>query len=78
MNDESMWEAARKISAAANLASQAAYRMEEAVRRIAYLLEDGRGGNGVRLVELLEELLTSQRVIASSPAEVKEPDHDAE
>lgn len=54
MNDESMWKAVHRMDAAANVANRAADRMEEAARRIAYLLEDGYGGNGPRLIEALE------------------------
>lgn len=31
------------------------YRMEQAAQRIANMLEDGYGGNGLRLIELLEK-----------------------
>jgi hypothetical protein len=39
---------------AATKMDQAADRAEEAARRIACLLEDGYGGNGIRLIEALE------------------------
>lgn len=32
----------------------AATRTEEVAQRITYLLEEGYGGNGLRLIELLE------------------------
>jgi hypothetical protein len=54
MNDESMWRAVHRLEATADRMSQAADRAEEAARRIANLLEDGYGGNGLRLIELLE------------------------
>ena len=54
MTDDSMWKAVHRVEAAADSVSRAADRMEEAARRIAYLLEDGYGGNGLRLIELLE------------------------
>ena len=54
VNDETMWRAVHRMDAAADAASRAADRMEEAARRIAHLLEDGYGGNGLRLIEALE------------------------
>lgn len=54
MNDESMWKAAHRMDAAADRATHAANRIEEAAQRIAFLLEDGYGGNGLRLIEALE------------------------
>ncbi len=42
-----MRDAAERMQGAAN-------RAEEAARRIACLLEDGYGGNGLKLIELLE------------------------
>jgi len=56
MNDESMWKAARQMESAADVARRAADRIEEAVNRMALMLEDGYGGNGVRLLEALEKL----------------------
>ena len=55
MDDESMWKAAHRMDAAADVARRAADRMEEAAHRIALLLEDGYGGNGCRLIEALEK-----------------------
>lgn len=43
------------MESAAERAQDAANRMEESARRIAFLLEDGYGGNGLRLIELLEK-----------------------
>ena len=60
MNDESIWKAVHRMDAAADVASRAADRMEEAARRIALLLEDGYGGNGPRLIEALEKLPSEQ------------------
>lgn len=54
MTDDSMWKAVHRMEATADSVSRAADRMEEAARRIAHLLEDGYGGNGLRLIELLE------------------------
>lgn len=55
MNEEQMWKAAHAISSAADTAQRSATTIEESVRRIACLLEDGYGGNGLRLIELLEQ-----------------------
>lgn len=60
MSDESMWKAVHRMDAAAHSANQAADRMEEAVRRLAFMLEDGYGGNALRLIELLEAAQSSQ------------------
>ena len=56
MNDESMWEAVHRMDAAVAQASSAAERMENAAQRIAFLLEDGYGGNGLRLMLALENI----------------------
>lgn len=55
MSDESMWRAVHRMEAAAEQVRREADRIEEAVRRFAVLLEDGYGGNGLRLIELLEK-----------------------
>lgn len=52
--DEQIWKAVHRMEAAAEKASQSAQMMENAAQRIAFLLEDGYGGNGVRLIELLD------------------------
>jgi hypothetical protein len=49
------WKAVHRMEEAASRASQAAASMEAAAQRIAFLLEDGYGGNGLKLIELLEE-----------------------
>ena len=54
MNDENMIWAARRMQESADKAQAAADRMEAAAHRIALLLEDGYGGNGLRLIEALE------------------------
>lgn len=46
---------------AADKASAAADRMEQAAHRIACLLEEGYGGNGLRLIELLEKQNADQK-----------------
>ena len=46
---------------AASLNGRHAEQMEQAAQRIAYLLEPGYGGNGLKLIELLEQAeLTSK------------------
>jgi hypothetical protein len=54
MSDESMWQAVHRMDAAAERMDQAADRTNEATQRMAYMLESGYGGNGLRLIELLE------------------------
>ena len=54
MNDETLWKAVHRIEAAAERASAAAQQMETAAHRMGCLLEDGYGGNGLRLIELLD------------------------
>ncbi len=51
--DDQIWKAVHRMEAAAEKASQAAQTMEHAAQRIAFMLEDGYGGNGLRLIELL-------------------------
>lgn len=48
------WNAIHHVESAASTMSSAASRAEDAAHRIAVLLEDGYGGNGLRLIELLE------------------------
>lgn len=52
---ETDWKAVHAMQAAADKISRAAQQMEDAANRIAFLLEDGYGGNGLRLIELLEK-----------------------
>lgn len=54
MDTSDMWRAVHRAEAAAATMKDAAYRMEEAASRIARLLEDGYGGNGLRLLLALE------------------------
>ena len=61
MSDESMWKAVHRMEAAADQMARAAEQAEEAVRRLAHLLEDGYGGNGLRLIELLEAAQTEEK-----------------
>jgi hypothetical protein len=51
---ESMRHSASTAEQAAERMSRAAQQMEDAATRIAHLLEGGYGGNGLRLIELLE------------------------
>lgn len=51
---DSMRSSASTAEAAAERMSRAAQQMEDAATRIAHLLESGYGGNGLRLIELLE------------------------
>jgi hypothetical protein len=52
---EELAKAASRMEEAADKAAQAADRIEAAAHRIALLLEDGYGGNGLKLIELLEK-----------------------
>lgn len=54
-DSESTHHAARRMEEAADRAANAADRIEAAAHRIALLLEDGYGGNGLRLIEALEK-----------------------
>lgn len=54
INEEKIEKASYRMEAAAERADRAADRMEAAASRIALMLEDGYGGNGLRLIELLE------------------------
>lgn len=58
INTEEMMRSACISRDAADRASQAATTIDEAVRRFAVLLEDGYGGNGLRLIEALENVKT--------------------
>lgn len=58
VDDERVMRAAVIIRDAAERACQAADRMETAAQRMAMLLEDGYGGNGLRLIEALERAET--------------------
>lgn len=60
MSAEDMIWVARRMSEAADRAQSAADRIEAAAHRIALLLEDGYGGNGLRLIEALEMARTEE------------------
>ncbi len=53
MNEESIRRAASRMEDAATNANRSADRIEEYTRQMQCLLEDGYGGNGSILVELL-------------------------
>ena len=55
VSDEGQMQAAYIMRDAANKTDHAASTIEEAARRIAVLLEDGYGGNGLLLVKLLQK-----------------------
>ena len=55
MNEESLWRAVHRMEEAADQSQRAATCMEQAAARIAHLFEFGYGGNGLRLIELLED-----------------------
>ena len=55
VSDEGQMRAAIIIRDAAAEMTRAADRMESASHRIGLLLEDGYGGNGLRLIELLDQ-----------------------
>jgi methyl-accepting chemotaxis protein len=48
--------AANRLEEATARAQRVAEQMEQAAQRIANLLEDGYGGNGLRLLEALENI----------------------
>lgn len=54
------WRVVHRMEVAAERCERAASTMEEASRRIAALLEDGYGGNGLKLIELLETANTEK------------------
>ena len=56
ITDEGQRYAAQTMSAAGERAQDAANRIEEAARRMAYIFEDGYGGNALRLIEAIEGL----------------------
>lgn len=68
MNDESIWRAVHRMEAAAESVSRAANQSEEAARRMAAMLEDGYGGNGLRLIELLQIAAAQGRNILTAEA----------
>ena len=55
MDSYDLWRGVHRMEEAASRAEQAASTMDAAAQRIALLLENGYGGNGIRLIELLEQ-----------------------
>lgn len=53
MDDSSLWRAVHRIEDAERKIGHHAQQAEDAAQRIAHLLEDGYGGNGLKLIELL-------------------------
>ena len=61
IDESSLWRIVHRMEEAAILNGRHAEQMEQAAQRIAYLLEPGYGGNGLKLIELLEQAeLTSK------------------
>jgi hypothetical protein len=60
ISDEYQMKAAALMQDAAERMERAAASIDESARRIAHLLEDGYGGNGLRLIELLEKQKTEK------------------
>jgi hypothetical protein len=58
--DDQIWKAVHRMEEAAARSERAAQTMETAAQRIASMLEDGYGGNGLRLIELLERTVEVQ------------------
>lgn len=60
---------------AADKAQAAADRMEAAAHRIALMLEDGYGGNGLRLIEALEnsKVESPNSVLSRTSTEDEQP-----
>ena len=56
MDESRLRAAVHRIEEAAERSSRAAEQMDQAAQRIAFMLEPGYGGNGLRLIELLEQL----------------------
>jgi len=54
LDESNLWSIAHKIKESADKAERAAERMEAAAQRMAVMLEDGYGGNALKLIELLE------------------------
>ena len=78
------WPMVHRIEEAASNMGLAADRMESAAQRIAVLFEDGYGGNGLRLIELMETKETAMPAIDDVIAERRRqqevegwtPEHD--
>lgn len=55
IDENRLWAAVHRMEAASERAIQASEQMDQAAQRIAFMLEPGYGGNGLRLIELLEQ-----------------------
>ena len=69
---ESMHRSANTAVDAADRMTRAAQRMEDAATRIAHLLEDGYGGNGLRLIELLECVQSPELALGTVKTDLQE------
>ena len=74
INESSMWAAVHRMESASEQMARAAEEITQAVQRFAFLLEPGYGGNGLRLIELLEQTATQpeQSGYVSVPRELLE------
>ena len=71
INESSMWAAVHRMESASGQMARAAEEITQAVQRFAFLLEPGYGGNGLRLIELLEQT-AQQSAHVSVPRELLE------
>lgn len=71
MNEELLNRAARTASDAADRMVSAASSADDSARRIAHLLEDGYGGRGLQLIELLEEAKGGYQALADVKARIE-------
>ena len=58
LTDEGLSRTTARMTEAADRMERAADRIEAATHRLALMLEDGYGGNGLKLIELLESTTT--------------------
>jgi HPt (histidine-containing phosphotransfer) domain-containing protein len=56
MNTEEAWRAAHTLAEAANEATRAANRIEDAMRELKFMFEPGYGSSVFELIELLKDL----------------------
>jgi len=67
VNTEEMRRAAATADSAADSMRRSANTVDEAVRTMSQMFEQGYGGPGLRLIELLEGFQIPEQVIAASP-----------
>ena len=68
INESSMWAAVHRMESASEQMARAAEEITQAVQRFAFLLEPGYGGNGLRLIELLEQAAPQElRIVLDGP-----------